>query len=111
MNTAPTRRAAPILLALAGSALLLAAALWRTPIRSDLLDFLPRGNTPAAQAMLTEMRQGSAADLLLIALEGAPEAELARSRAMQKSLASDVRFSRVAGRCGLSQGGGPALRA
>lgn len=106
MSAAPTRRAAPILLALAGSALLLAAALWRTPIRSDLLDFLPRGNTPAAQAMLTEMRQGSAANLLLIALEGAPEAELARiSVAMQKSLASDARFSRVAGGdAALSQG-------
>ena len=56
--------------------------------------------------MLTEMRHGSAANLLFIALEGAPEPELARiSVAMQKSLASDARFSRVAGGdAALSQG-------
>lgn len=98
MSVAPGRRAAPILVALACSSLLLAAAFWRTPIHSDVLDFLPRGNTPAAQAMLTEIRHGSAADLVLIALEGAPEPELARiSVAMQQTLASDPHFSRVVG--------------
>ena len=98
MSAAPGRRAAPILLALACSFLLLAAAFWQTTIRSDLLDFLPRGSTAATQAMLTEMRQGSAADLLLVSLEGAPKPELARiSAAMQQTLASDVLFSRVAG--------------
>ncbi len=74
------------------------AALWRTEIRSDLLDFLPRGVSPAAQAMLEEMRQGSTAGLVLIAIESAPEADLARiSRAIQAHLAGDARFSRIAG--------------
>lgn len=98
MSTAPGRRAAPILLALACSSLLLAAAFWRTPIRGDLLDFLPHGSTPAAQAMLMEMRHGSAADVVLIALEGAPEPELARIIVvMQQTLAADGHFSRVIG--------------
>ena len=80
------------------SILLLAAALWRTEIRSDLLDFLPRGGNPAAQAMLEEMRQGSTAGLVFIAIEAAPEGDLARiSRAMQARLAGDARFSRIAG--------------
>lgn len=48
--------------------------------------------------MLAEMREGSAAGLVLIAIEGAPEAELARlSRALQERLAASPRFSRVAG--------------
>ncbi|MEI6162385.1 MAG: MMPL family transporter, partial [Roseococcus sp.] len=92
------RRTAPVLLALLASIMLLAAALWRTEIRSDLLDFLPSGRSAAAQAMLEEMRQGSTAGLVLIAIEAAPEADLARiSRAMQMRLAADARFSRVAG--------------
>ena len=48
--------------------------------------------------MLEEMRQGSAAGLVLIAIEEAPEAELARiSRAMWQRLSGDTRFSRIAG--------------
>jgi len=83
---------------LLASILLLAGALWRTEIRSDLLDFLPVGSTPAARAMLTEMRQGGSTGLVLIALEGAADADLARiSRTMQAGLSGDARFSRIAG--------------
>ena len=98
MRAALLRGGMPILLALLLSALLLAAALSRMDLRSDLADFLPPGNTPATRAMLEELRQGAAAGLVLVALEGAAVADLARiSRAMVAVLAADVRFSRVAG--------------
>ena len=94
----PKRRAAPVLIALAMSALLLAVVLWRAEIRSDLVDFLPTGQTPAARAALAALRDGAAAGLVLVAIEGAAEDELARiSRFMQDNLTSDGRFSRVAG--------------
>ena len=80
------------------SALLLAVVLWRVEIRSDLVDFLPTGQTPAARAVLETLRDGAATGLVLIAIEGAAEHELARiTRVMQENLATDERFSRVAG--------------
>ena len=87
-----------MVIALILSALLLAAALWRVEIRGDLVDFLPNGETPAARAMLEELREGSAAGLVLVAIEGAPEEALARiSRAVQERLAASGRFARIAG--------------
>ncbi len=43
-----------------------------------MADFLPAGGTPAARLMLDELRSGPATSLILIGIEGAPPAELAR---------------------------------
>lgn len=76
-----TRRAgrlAPVLGALLASGALLAAALLLTPIRTDIAGFLPTGRTPASRLMLDELRTGAAGSLLLVGVDGAPAAELAR---------------------------------
>lgn len=84
------RRAVPILLALL-AALLLAAGVFRTVrLRSDMADFLPAGQTEAARLMLDELRTGAAANLLLIGIEGAAPADLAR---ISRTLADGLRHS------------------
>ena len=61
-----------------------------------MADFLPQGQTPAARFMLRELRSGTAARLLLIGVEGAPPAELARiSRAMAPMLEKSGLFALV----------------
>ena len=86
----------PIALALAAAGLLLALVFWRIDLRADMADFLPQGQTPAARLMLQQLRSGTAASLILIGLEGAPEAELGRiSRSMTAALQRSGRFALV----------------
>ncbi len=47
-------------------------------VRTDMTEFLPTGRTPASRFMLRELQSGSAASLILLGVEGAPPAELAR---------------------------------
>ena len=91
------KRAGPILAALAATALLLALVFGRVELRTDMAEFLPGGQTEAARFMLRELRQGAAASLILIGVEGAEPAELARlSHAVAASLEGSGLFAFVA---------------
>ena len=74
-------------------------------VRSDLADFLPTGRTAAARFMVSELRTGAAASVILIGLDGAAPAELARiSQAMDRALAASGQFDIVSnGQQGLSE--------
>ncbi|SHJ97958.1 Predicted exporter [Roseomonas rosea] len=75
------------LLALGVLALLGALLFRAVEVRTDMADFLPPAATPEAAFLLTELREGAATTLLLIGIEGAEEAELARvSRAMGEAM-------------------------
>ncbi|HYZ33535.1 MAG TPA: MMPL family transporter [Crenalkalicoccus sp.] len=92
------RRAWPILLALAAAIVVLIAVLTRITIRTDITEFLPRGETEAARLVLDEARAGTATGLILIGIEGADTAELARiSREMAAALPQTGLFLLVAG--------------
>jgi predicted exporter len=81
------RRARPILAALLAVLLVGAAVARFVDLRSDMADFLPQGQTDAARLMLEQLRTGSATSLILVGVEGAPPAELARiSHALSDSL-------------------------
>ncbi|MBI0537815.1 hypothetical protein D9599_19840 [Roseomonas sp. KE2513] len=68
---------------------LLGAALFRlVEIRTDMADFLPPAATPEAAFLLGELRDGAAATLLLVGLEGAEVPELAR---VSKSMGAALR--------------------
>ena len=83
------RRAFPVLGVLLALALVGAALVAKlVTVRADVTDFLPPGETPAARLLLDELRSGAAASLILIGLEGAPPAELAR---ISRALAADLR--------------------
>ena len=98
MSLHPLRRAAPIVLALLGAGLVAVLCFRFVVLRSDLADFLPQGGTPAARLMLDQLRSGPATSLVLIGIENAPAAELARiSRAMQATMAASGRFASVTG--------------
>jgi len=86
-------RLLPALLLLA----LLAAGLFRAvPFRAEMSDLLPPGGTPGAEFLLGELRGGAATTVLLAAIEGAPEPELARlSRAVGDALRASGHFSFV----------------
>lgn len=91
------RRAAPIAVWLA----CLAACGWvlasRTSITADLTAFLPRAATPAQALLVSQLRDGIAARLILVALEGAEVAELAiTSQALAERLRAGGRFTYVA---------------
>ncbi len=105
-----SRRGAPILLALAAAALLTWLAFSRADLRTDMAAFLPAGQTEAARFMLDELRSGAAASLILLGIDGAPPAELARiSAAVAGGLEASGLFAFVAnGRRSLD---GPAERA
>jgi len=91
-------RRLPVLLALAAAVALLAGALARITIRTDMAAFLPAGSTPAARLILEEARTGTASGLLFMGIEGAPVPELARiSRAMVATLEGTGLFAVVAG--------------
>ena len=78
--------------------LLLAAALSVVTVRTDMADFLPQGDTEAARLVMQEARAGSATGLILLGIEGAPVADLARiSVALATSLRGSGLFSVVAG--------------
>jgi len=87
-----------VLGALLAAGCLLAAALGVITVRTDMVDFLPHGETEAARLVMQEARAGSATGLILIGIEGAPTADLARiSLAMAASLQASGLFSVVAG--------------
>jgi predicted exporter len=79
------------------AALLLAGGVFRSVrLRSDMADFLPAGQTDAARLMLEQLRTGAAANLLLIGVEGAAPADLARiSRSLAGGLQRSGRFAFV----------------
>ena len=92
------RRAVPVLGALLAAGLLLAAALGVVTVRTDMADFLPQGGTEAARLVMQEARAGSATGLILLGIEGAPAADLARiSIALAAGLRDSGLFSVVAG--------------
>ena len=92
------RRAVPVLGALLAAGLLLAAALSLITVRTDMADFLPQGGTEAARLVMQEARAGSATGLILLGIEGAPTADLARtSTALAAGLRDSGLFSVVAG--------------
>ncbi len=62
-----------------------------------MADFLPQGRTQAAKLMLRELRDGAGAALILVGVEGAPPAELARiTREMADALTRTGLFAQVA---------------
>jgi predicted exporter len=91
------KRAAPIAAWLA----LLAACAWilafRTSITADLTAFLPRAATPAQELLVSQLRDGVAARLILVAVEGADVADLAAtSQALASRLRTNGLFTYVA---------------
>ncbi|MCL4802188.1 MAG: hypothetical protein KJ025_21530, partial [Burkholderiales bacterium] len=78
-----------------------AACLWivlaRTSYTADLTAFLPRSTTPAQALLVGQLRDGVAARLVLIALEGADAPALAASsRALARRLRESGAFGYVA---------------
>jgi predicted exporter len=70
----------------------------RIEVRTDMLAFLPAGQTEAARLVLREAREGSATGLILVGIDGAPVADLARiSRSVADALAQSGLFAVVAG--------------
>jgi predicted exporter len=87
-----------ILLALAGAVVALVAVLLSIQVRTDMGAFLPEGRTDAARMVLGEARSGAATGILLVGLEGASTADLARvSVSMAAALTASGRFTVVAG--------------
>ena len=73
-------------------------------VRTELGDFLPVGETPAARLMMEELRSGQANSIILLGLEGGSANELARvSREMATALTHSGLFEFVQnGQGGLS---------
>jgi predicted exporter len=91
------RRAAPIAAWLA----CLGICAWvlgsRTSVTADLTAFLPRAATPAQELLESQLRDGVAARLILIAVEGAEAPALAKtSRALATRLRASGLFTYVA---------------
>lgn len=76
---APKRRVAPIGLALLVAIGIVAAVFSRIDLHTDMLDFLPAGQTRATRLLLDQVRSGTAATLILIGLEGAAPDRLAEA--------------------------------
>ncbi len=74
----PRPRRAPLIAALVAAIAITAAVFSFVQIRTDMAAFLPAGSTPASRFMLQELQSGSVASLILIGIEGAPPADLAR---------------------------------
>ena len=88
----------PVLIALGAAIALLLLVLSAITVRTDMVEFLPAGETPAARLVMAEARAGTAAGLILVGLENAPPAELARiSRAMAGQLRGTGLFTLAAG--------------
>ena len=84
---ATLRRGLPIACVLAGVALLLAIVLTHIAVRADMTDLLPPGQSEAERFLMDELRSGPASGLVLLGIEGAAPADLARiSRSMAASL-------------------------
>ncbi|MBV8916035.1 MAG: MMPL family transporter [Acetobacteraceae bacterium] len=92
------RRPLPVLLALAAAIAVLLLVTSRITVRTDMTEFLPAGETEAARLVLAEARAGTATGLILVGIEGADTAELARiSRSVAASLSESGLFQLVAG--------------
>jgi predicted exporter len=61
---------------------------WRTQISTEMSVFLPRSPAPEQQALVDQVREGVAARLILLAIEGAPPETLS---ALSKELARRLR--------------------
>ena len=86
----------PLLAALLAAAAFTAAAFSAVTVRTDMAAFLPQPRTEAARFMLQELQTGSAASVILLGIEGAPPADLARiSTALASRLSSTGRFTLV----------------
>ncbi|MGX2041534.1 MMPL family transporter [Methylocaldum sp. MU1018] len=71
-------------------------ALFRTPVSTDLTHFLPKKAGIAEQILVEQLRQGVASRLMLVALEGGNETDLAEiSRQLAERLRNDASFARV----------------
>lgn len=94
MSVASGRRPWPIAVMLALSGLIAILVFRAVPLRTDMADFLPQGRTEAARFMLGELRGGAASSLILVGIENAPVATLARiSNAMTGTLQDSALFS------------------
>jgi predicted exporter len=68
-------------------------AAFRTPVTTDLTFFLPKDAGLLDAVLVQQMREGPASRLLLIAVDGAPQGELAEtSRRLASRLKADSRF-------------------
>jgi predicted exporter len=73
----------------------------RATYTADLTAFLPKSVTPAQQLLIAQLRDGIAARLVLVGLEGADDAALAAtSRALAERLRASGRFAYVANGAG-----------
>jgi predicted exporter len=69
-------------------------ALSQVTIRSDMAEFLPRGDTGAARLVAKELLSGAATSLIMLGIEGAPTDVLARvSQSMTRALDRTGLFS------------------
>lgn len=85
---------------LLGWLLVLAALGWligqRLHVTTDLRSFMPAPTTPDQRLLLDQLGSGPASRLLLLAINGAPPAQLAAlSRQLAASLAGDPRYGQV----------------
>lgn len=97
-DPSPLTRAAPVLLALAAAIALLLLVLSQITVRTDMTEFLPQGDSPAARLVLGEVRSGAATGLILIGLDGDTPEHLAQlSRTMATALTATGLFQLVAG--------------
>jgi predicted exporter len=73
-----------------------AAIVSRTEFTTDFSAFLPRSPSPVQQVLVDQLRDGVVSRLILVGIEGAEPAVLARvSRRMTALLAADERFASV----------------
>jgi len=97
LTRAPGGRALPIAIWVAAVAACLWLVIARTSYTADLTAFLPRSTTPVQALLIGQLRDGVAARLVLIALEGADERALAESsRALARRLRAADAFGYVA---------------
>jgi predicted exporter len=94
------RNAARVTIYLVWLALILAVG-WgvatKLKVSSDLRDFVPPARTADQKLLLDEIGNGPGSRLLLLAISGAPQAQLADlSRGLDAALAHDPAFTRVA---------------
>ena len=87
----------PLLLALGLAAALVAGVFARVDLRADMADLLPQGVSLSQRLVLDTLREGAAATLVLIGIEGAPEPVLARlARDLAARLTASGAFRLVA---------------
>ncbi len=91
-------RGRSVVLALAAAIVMLVLVLGRITVRTDMAAFLPAGHGEVGRLVLDEVRSGGAAGVLLVGIEGAAPAELARVAASVAAQLGDAGlFSAVLG--------------